>query len=721
MKMSAWVLALLAAATFAISPTGSLASDDKETKHATHDDRGDGDRHEDGGDQHKRCKNGSGQDGEHDWFQGGGHRDGDDDCGCVHAAAEGFEIKAPGVNLPNMSTLLSAFVMVNTASESKKNVIVTAITLPGGTLTFPKPLPLDLGAIAPDGTVVLDADFFGGPFIAKTSYPLVVRGTYEVEHKKRCFAITTNVLTPPAAPGAAPLQTTSAPPLTVTGAPFPHQPPAFDNDVNNAGWTVPTAPFVPGTPTPTGTMPQKAPIGDPPTVDFVVNNDWGIGQSGTAEPSGASGGGVVFVTSNWFAAYSTDGGSTFTQLDPTTIFPNDAVGYCCDQIVQYLPSIDRFIWLLQGNGNRIATASPAQIISSKGTAWTYWNLTVDIFGQTGGSFDYPDLSVGNNYLYMTWDVSNGSKGGHLVARTALTGLQAGGTIEIDYTTPSDSGDAWGGHLSQDTGNEIFWAGHEGNSTLRVYSLMEGSNTYYWQDVGISSWANNSPLSSTSPDGQNWINFLFNPTTQNPGGGFPANAVLGLTRDFAGGVWFAWSAGTDNNFPRPHVEMVAVNADGNNPPNLSVNQQVQIWNSSYTFAYPALATNVCTGEVGFSLEGGGDGNYENHLVGFWGDFVAYITTESSVGSTRFGDYVTIRQAPATEQNPGNLFDAFGYGINTVPPPGSGPLSDPHYVQFGRPATSCQQIGQVRERPHGRPIAAAMARALPFKGESTAMRR
>lgn len=354
--------------------------------------------------------------------------------------------------------------------------------------------------------------------------------------------------------------------------------------------------------------PAERAIGDPPAINFLVNNDWGIGQSGTAEPSGASGGGVVFVTSNWFAAYSTDGGNTFHQLDPTTIFPNnDAVGFCCDQIVQYAPSIDRFIWLLQGNGERLAVASPSDIISSKGTAWTAWNLTPDVFGESGHSHDYPDLALGNNNLYMSTDVSGE---GRLVTRTSLAGLQAGGTIEIDFTNPSDSGSAWGGHLSQDTADEIFWAGQNSNSQMRIFSLKEGSNTYYWQDVGISSWANNSPLTSNTPDNQNWINFLFNPTTQNLGGGFPSNAVLGLTRSF-NQVWFAWSAGTDNNFPRPHIEMVTLNIDGNQPPNLSVAQQVQIWNSAYTFAYPALATNLCSGEIGFSLEGGGDGNYENH--------------------------------------------------------------------------------------------------------------
>jgi hypothetical protein len=80
-----------------------------------------------------------------------------------------------------------------------------------------------------------------------------------------------------------------------------------------------------------------------------------------------------------------------------------------------------------------------------------------------------------------------------------------------------------------------------------------------------------------------------------------------------------------------------------------------------------------------------------VVGFWGDFVAYITTGSNVGTTRFGDYVTIRQAPKTQSDPGNLFAAFGYGLNSPPPPGTGTQTDIHYVLFGRPASSCQRIG------------------------------
>jgi hypothetical protein len=331
---------------------------------------------------------------------------------------------------------------------------------------------------------------------------------------------------------------------------------------------------------------------------------------------------------------------------------------------------------------RIASASPADIISSGGTAWTYWDLTPELFGQPGGTgFDYPDLSVGNGFLYMSWNVGYpscpaGCNWGHQVARISLAGIQAEGTITIEFSDPVNSRNAWGAHLTQNTGDEIFWAGHKDNGDLTVWSLQEGSNTYFWRDIGISSWARNG-LSSTTPDGQDWVSEC--------GGGFPGTAVIGGTR-VGNQIWFAWNAGTDNNFQQAHIEMVTLDRTNN----FNKTQQVQIWNNDYAFAYPALATNACTDEVGLSFEYGGNGNYENHVVGFWGDFVAYITTGSDVGTCRFGDYVTIRQAPATADNPGNLFTAFGYGLNKVPSPGTGTNVDIHYVLFGRPASSCGPI-------------------------------
>jgi hypothetical protein len=604
----------------------------------------------------------------------------------------------PGVTLLD-TTLLSALPIFNIGTAAAENVQLTTITLDEGTLTLPTSLPFGLGTIPVGSSAILDTNFVDA-FAPLESYILEAQGTYEAGVATYCFSIISELMVPPAAPGSRDLDMVTVDPFQVSGAPYPSQPrdPASLDFVNGSRWTVPIGPFVAGTPTETATGAETAspgftrrkrarhPLGNGPgPIVFLANNPLGMtsgpfnGTASTvAEPSGSSNAeGVIFATANWVAAVSTDGGSNFTQLDPTTVFPNDAVGFCCDQIVQYVPSIDRFIWLLQGNGYRLATASPQDIIDSGGTAWTYWNLTPQVFGQPNGTgFDYPDLSVGDDFLYMSWDAGfgcpSGCRQGFQVARTSLAGLQAGGTITIGFTDPPDGPMALGSHLVQNTLDEIFWAGHNSNSQMRVFSLQEDSNTYFWRDRGVSSWARVA-LSSTTPDGQNWL-----------GGsnGFPGTAIIGGTRS-GNQVWFAWNAGTDDNFQQPHVEMVTLDRAND----FSTIQQVQIWNDAYAFAYPALSTNFCTGEVGLSLEWGGGGNYENHVVGFWGDFVVYVTTASNVGTTRFGDYVTLRQRPLTGAHPGNLFIAFGYGLTSGSPPGPSTLTDIRHVVFGRPASSC----------------------------------
>lgn len=597
------------------------------------------------------------------------------------ASHRDFTLTAPGVALEQPDTLLVAAKLNNVSRKPASNVNILSIELESAPLLTTTPVVV--GDIDASSNANVQANFTSSGLAQGQSYRLVMHGSYQAGKKSRKFLVESGIKLLPAAPGSGTVKTVTVQPNKVSGAPYKPQRPRFDKDVNGSRWTVPTGKFVPGVPTPTNTAAQKAPIGDPPAITFLVNNGLGINGSTIAEPSGgANAGNVVFVSSNWYAAFSTDQGSTFAQLNPTTIFPNDAIGFCCDQIVQYVPGIDRFIWLLQGsNGFRLASASAADVVNSNGTAWTYWNLPSNIFGQPNGTgVDYPDLSVGNNSLYMSWDVGwptcpANCNSGFQVSRTSLAGIQASGTITIDYTNPPDASLAWGGHLMQDTLDEIFWAAHNGNTQLRVFSLQEGSNTYFWRDVGISSWANNA-LNSTTPDGQNWLA---------GSGGFPGNAIIGSTR-VGSQLWFAWSAGTDKNFQQPHVEMVTLDRSNN----FNKIQQVQVWNNSYAFAYPSLATNACTQEVGMSFEYGGNGNFENHVVGFWGDFVAYITTGSNVGTTRFGDYVSIRQTPSTTANPGNLFSAFGYGLTSNPPPGGGTNADVHYVLFGRPASSCDII-------------------------------
>ena len=273
--------------------------------------------------------------------------------------------------------------------------------------------------------------------------------------------------------------------------------------------------------------------------------------------------------------------------------------------------------------------------------------------------DYPDLTVGNNYLYVSFDAMDGPQRGLMVVRILLSELKAGGYIHFGFTHPLDSATAHSAHLTQNTGDTIFWAGQDHTSELRIFSWPEGSPSYSWTDVPIFSWSNVGYSSITpGPGTYDWMTKL---------SGAPRSAVLGATRS-NNDLWLAWSAGTDSNFPQPHIEMVDLDISNN----FKLKQQVQIWNHDHAFAYPALATSS-TGEIGLSLEYGGNGIYENHAVGFWGDSLVYITTSSNRGINRYGDYVTIRP----DRTYGGFFDAFGYGIE-----GSKGMGDTHFVIFGR---------------------------------------
>jgi len=425
-------------------------------------------------------------------------------------------------------------------------------------------------------------------------------------------------------------------------------------------------------------------IGDPlnqggADVNFYeFNNTGSIGISGTAEPSVAANDNLVFMTYNWGARFSTDGGNVWTNIDPTTIFPSNAQtdgsgnsisgAFCCDQVLQYVPSIDRFIWYMQFCGDgascisgnniiRVAAASTNDFINSGGTAWTYWDIRSSQVEATSGILDYPDLSVGDNSLYISTDAVGI---GLLIMRLPLNEIKLGTGFTFWYTHPSDGPTAYGGHVCQNTKDEVYWAGHKDNSTMRIFSWKETETTYYWRDREINSWSTG--LANNTPGGVNWLS---------GSNGFPGNSVLGITRR-NNEVWCAWSANAGGSFKNAHVEVVKFrNTD------YSVIEQMQIWNDDYAFAYPCFSTNT-DNEVGISLEWGGVTAEANHAAGFMGDFVVYYPKLSTTSNARNGDYVTIRRF----YEDGRLFAAAGYTTQSNPPPAGGSFSDVHYILFGR---------------------------------------
>ena len=541
---------------------------------------------------------------------------------------------------------------------------VSSISLAGATLTDPATLPVALGAIPKDGSAALQATFSGSSFTPGGNYAMKVGGTFDESGHQFSFSLEQSVQIPPTMPSSMPSKSSSSAVHSVNGGHFPHQAPNFPKEVNSPedGWAVPNGPNEPPAPQSSYSGAQPAPTGDPGQIDFEKNTGLGfyVTHESPNEPSGAvSSGDVTFETANSYASYA-NGGAAFTKKDPTTIFPNDADGgFCCDQIVQYVPGIDRFVWVMQYskgstglNRYRIAVASPAALLSSGGTSWSYFDITSpQITGVSCCWFDYPDASFGNTYFYVSGDIvkdsgaASNSPSGRFVVRVRLSDLQSM-PAQIDWNYYITHKSAWGDHLSQNALDEVFWAGEPNNSSLEIFGWPESSSNISSTTVNVASYTQGT-CKSLTPDNQNWLGY-----------GFPHNAVLGATRLQSrkqNQLLLAWMACSGHGFSQAHVNWVAL--DINN--NFNVLSQNQVWNANYAYGYPAFAVNS-NGDIGMSMEYGGGGNYENHVVGFWGDFIVYATATSNVGTGRFGDYVTIRPySPDTAR-----FAAFGYGKETA---------------------------------------------------------
>ena len=373
------------------------------------------------------------------------------------------------------------------------------------------------------------------------------------------------------------------------------------------------------------------------------------------EISSSENGQTIMMTANNWMSLSEDGGATFSNINPTTIFPQDDGGFCCDQVVVYVPRIDMFVWLLQywssGGKNRIRLAAQTTplVRSSNGTAWTYWDFVSDTF-DTGSSLDYNDVSFGESSLW--WTSQNGT--GRVVVRIPLSEIAAKSTIHFGYTAGTDA--LWS-HLTQNATNTVYWAGHVSNSELRVYSMRDGDGFYSWHSVTVNSWPNGTN-STACPNDVDWMTFES-----------WKHYVFGNAMQ-RGSVWFSWLAAAGGNFPRPHVQMVRIN-----PSTWTLQEQVQIWNPTIAFLDAHLSTNS-QGELGMEIAFGSGGFYPSSAVGVWGDFVVYYPRLSTRCVQRWGDYNHSRRAASN----GAEWVAAGYTNETNSSGGN--IVIPHYIRFGR---------------------------------------
>jgi hypothetical protein len=392
--------------------------------------------------------------------------------------------------------------------------------------------------------------------------------------------------------------------------------------------------------------------------------------SNVGEPSTAINGQVAFFTGNWYAANSPDGGATFQYLNPATVFQQfDPPGsqFCCDQVVNYIPQIDTFVWLLQygpeagDNIQRLAFARTADVVGGK---WRLFDITTKDLGVPGAFMDFPDLAVGANFLYVTTNLFGpGNKAGSAVVRLPIAGIQSGQVTAQKFVTY----DLQSFRVAQSCGSTAFFAAHQDTSTLKLFSWDEGQDTPAGQTIGVARWIGGNGYQSRSPDGRRWLD------RADP-------RITGAT--LAGNeLWFAWSVDTGSNQrPGPFVQIARIDAG-----NLTLLENVNIFDQDSAICYGALNTNA-NNEVGISYAIGGGPRFPSHVVGILTGTRKDVMVaagergplpDQQTGNGEWGDFLTVRPVYPSRA----LFAATGY---TMKGPGDGSNRDctPRFVIFGR---------------------------------------
>jgi CARDB len=428
------------------------------------------------------------------------------------------------------------------------------------------------------------------------------------------------------------------------------------------------------------------------------------------ENSGAVAGQVVFSTGNWGAAYSVDGGQTFKTVNPYAMFPDSkgqpikgANGFCCDQVVEYVPQIDRFVWVLQSvdantigseNAYRIAVASPKQVSDSGATLWTTFDITPSKTGVPGSWFDFPTISAGDpmkggsgQFIYLTF-----SKLDKFTAHDGTVKTKNDGGIIVrvpgsELTKPAGKPRSWEyfsepyffGHAAQDQGRIAYFGFEASQSQLAIYSWPTWSKAPVEKKVDIATIPQEGAAVSTA-DG---VQFLG-----------PSFKIFGATLA-QGDLWLSWNAGRGYPegvgapivFPFPHIEVARLDA---HTLRLRGGRQKALFSNDYAMGQASLASNS-HGDVGMTYEyGGAPLSLGLHPENFTDLGVAMLSGRPGYVSVSFGSagaggehYMATRRAYPAQK----CFASFGF-VPERNAAGTGFKDRPSFTVFGRQDDSCK---------------------------------
>lgn len=382
------------------------------------------------------------------------------------------------------------------------------------------------------------------------------------------------------------------------------------------------------------------------------------------EPSEATdaSGQNIWYTANWYAARSTDGGNTFSYVNPYADFAT----FCCDQDVIYDPIRDMILWYRLGipdvNGVNYLRLG---VSNDHGNTWFFYNIhpTDTDPSWTNQWWDYPQLALSNNNLYIATNMfdKNSFWTRTVMLQLPLDGLHAGSGFSYQYL-PWNTNFNFG--LAQGPGTQMFWASHNTNSNLRIFRWDESTNMINLFDRDIAAWTpDDTTYLCPGPDNNNWCAR----TDARLTGGWHAKGNIG----------FFWDVRQGNGFTYPYIEAATFD-----DVNFAYNGRPFIWNPSNAYQYGTASPDTL-GNLGIGLFYGGGSFYPSHAVSIF-DESTPLPPPWSLAGTNFGtngpannawgDYIRVRATTTDHKWTGTAFTEQGGA--------SGDNIDPRYVVFGR---------------------------------------
>ena len=412
-----------------------------------------------------------------------------------------------------------------------------------------------------------------------------------------------------------------------------------------------------------------------PPEDLVLFRNISLSDADTAgqtsvvdEPSVSNNGQQILLTGNWYASRSLDNGATWDYISPYNALPSASGGFCCDQMTLYDPSRDLTFWYLQyveqndSNTVRLAVKRGPTLGNN---VWHWWDFTpTSVDGNwTNEWFDYPDMALSNDFLYVTTNVFS-TRGDEdwvraVVLKIPLDDLERGESL----TYQNWSTTRWGSlRLVRGARDTMYFASNSRRlDMIRVWSWPEDSTELSQHDINLTQWRAGD-YHSAGPDGNNWLGRADDRIT----GAWVAEGQLG----------FMWTANSGSQRPNPYIKVAQIKEDG-----MTLIGEPDIWSGNATFAYPDACPND-RGHIGITLFYGTPNTPPCHVVGIRDDYSnqqwdLQITRAGTNGprDDKWGDYLSCRQ----HSPDGLTWVASGF---TLQGGSSWTNVEPRVVHFGR---------------------------------------